>query len=663
MVKLWTPTPRQSPDEWGAANRIYPATTGMPGPRDPSVTPYMQEWARETAKGTYPMTVMCCGAQMGKTDTQLDMIGERLDTRPAPILYVGPSKEFNTDQFEPRFEELIAQARSLREKVTKGKRQKKTLKWVAGVRFRMAHAGSSTALKSDPAALALVDEFDEMLKNVKGQGNVLGLVDARGFTFADFTTAVASTPSKGLVDSEVDMASGLEFWKEAPPEDIESAIWRLFQRGTMHHWAWPCPHCEQYFVPRVKLLRWPEDASPAHAGREAWLECPNCQKAIHDEGDSANGVKAWMNARGLMVARGQWIEDGKVVGEPKDTNTLSFWVSGLCSPFVSWGERAEAIVQADLDGDPDAKQTAINAGGGELYAPGGGEIPEWKEILKLRRPLKAGTVPKEAIVLTAGIDVQKNRLVYVIRAWGARATSWLVESGELFGATHEPEVWSDLGDLLDQRWDGLPIKVAFLDSGFRPGKPDVVPENMVYEFCRLHSRFVYPTKGKDTQTTPIRRSKIEVDPTGGTSKYGLELMWLDSDFWKSWVHERLRWPSTERGAWHLNEDTGEDYARQIVSEARVRAPSGKASWIRRSRDNHFLDCEALAAAAGYFLNVQRIGVNATREPAEAKADDAPPAKKELETVGAPAPAPAAVARDATADKFARMAAILNKPRR
>ena len=49
-----------------------------------------------------------------------------------------------------------------------GDPQKKTLKRVAGTRLRLAHAGSSTALKSDPAAVALVDEYDEMLKKRQG---------------------------------------------------------------------------------------------------------------------------------------------------------------------------------------------------------------------------------------------------------------------------------------------------------------------------------------------------------------------------------------------------------------------------------------------------------------------------------------------------------------
>ena len=43
------------------------------------------------------------------------------------------------------------------------KRMTKTRKVIAGVPFRLAHAGSSAALKSDPAALALVDGIMAMM--------------------------------------------------------------------------------------------------------------------------------------------------------------------------------------------------------------------------------------------------------------------------------------------------------------------------------------------------------------------------------------------------------------------------------------------------------------------------------------------------------------------
>jgi RecB family exonuclease len=62
------------------------------------------------------------------------------------------------------------------------------------------------------------------------------------------------------------------------------------------------------------------------------------------------------------------------------------------------------------------------------------------------------------------------------------------------------------------------------------------------------------------------------------------------------------------------DDIDEDYAKQLVSEVRVvDGATGKPQWVQKSRANHYLDCEALAMAIGYSLNVQRIPDGVTRE--------------------------------------------------
>nr|WP_281275255.1 terminase gpA endonuclease subunit [Afifella aestuarii] len=622
-----TPRPRTTPDAWAADNRVYAAHTGRPGPRDASITPYVLMPNRAIAEGRYTRIVEVMGAQMGKTDGKLDVIGERLDNAPVPIIYLGPSKEFNETQFEPRLQALLDESKTLAAKLARGKKLRKTKKIVGGVPIRLAHGGSSTALKSDPAALGIADEVDELLGNVKGQGNPIRLLEARGFTYAEFVLSASSTPSIGAVDVETDEESGLQFWKPAPPEDLESAIWRMWQEGTRHHWAWPCPHCGEFFIPRFRYLKWPKGATPAEARRTAYLECPVNGCVIEDR------EKESMNARGDFVAPGQHFDErGIVVGDPPDTSTLSAWTSGLASPFVIWGKRAEDFLTATLTGDPDEVQTAVNAGFGELFAPGGGDVPEWKEVSALRAAYRQLEVPQGVAYVVVTIDVQQNRLVYVVRGWGAKAESWLIDHGELWGeigddgelagTTMALPVWAEAGALLQTTFGGLPVRRAFVDSGFRPGKPWQIPVNRVYEFCAQFRRICYPTKGSShSQIKPLIVSQPEVTKGGKVSKYGLALIRLDPDHWKSWVHERVRWPQDQPGAWHLHAETTDDYCRQIVSEARLKKPSGQASWVRRSAENHYLDCEAMNAAAGYMLGVHRLteaAVASMRAPAPAE---------------------------------------------
>lgn len=591
--------------------------TAIPGPRDPYLTPYIVEPERAIADRLAKRVVIMTASQSGKSEMLLDVAGSRLDQRPAPILYVGPNKQFLTEQFEPRVMNLLDEAPTLMEKVARGKRMTKTRKTIAGVPFRLAHAGSSAALKSDPAALALVDEYDEMLDNIKGQGDPLGLVEARGDTYPDFVVVITSTCKRGMVDVVHDEASGLDFWAKAPSDDVaESPIWALWQEGTRHHWAWACPSCDEYFIPRFSCLRWTEDLPPAAAAKTCYLECPRCGGVIE------NDHKEEMNRRGRFVAPGQKIDKrGEVTGSIPENSTLSYWVSGLASPFVSFADRLEKFLEATSINDEAKIQTAMNAGFGELYAPGSYEAKSWQEVSRLRQPHYMGEVPRGVMRLTAAVDVQKYGFYYSVRGWGARASSWQIESGTIQGLTNEPEVWTDLATLIMKTWADMPLSLVLIDSGFRPNKPEEGPTNVVYDFCRRFRRFVRPTKGFASLSAPIMRSKIKVTLPGQKLQPTLELIRLDTDFWKSRVQERLSWPEHQPGGFLLAADATDDYCKQLVSEVRRVTPSGAPQWVQVSRSNHWFDCEAMNEAAGHLLNAQKFQPLAEDDKDDAAADD------------------------------------------
>jgi phage terminase large subunit GpA-like protein len=91
-------------------------------------------------------------------------------------------------------------------------------------------------------------------------------------------------------------------------------------------------------------------------------------------------------------------------------------------------------------------------------------------------------------------------------------------------------------------------------------------------------------------------------------------VWLSTDFFKSLLVSRIRTPPDQPGSFIVPDDIDEDYAKQLVSEVRVvDGATGKPQWVQKSRANHYLDCEALAMAIGYSLNVQRIPDGVLRE--------------------------------------------------
>ena len=105
-------------------------------------------------------------------------------------------------------------------------------------------------------------------------------------------------------------------------------------------------------------------AATVEARRLAYLQCPRCGGVIEEK------HKFEMNARGGYVAPGQQINpDGHVIGDPPESTTISFWVSGLASPFVSFGERAGRYVEALNSGDQEEVQTVINGGSASCGRP------------------------------------------------------------------------------------------------------------------------------------------------------------------------------------------------------------------------------------------------------------------------------------------------------
>lgn len=560
-----------------------------------------------------------CGSQMGKTGGVLNYLGKSFDDEPAPAIYVGPTKNNVSTVINPQVETMLKTTPSLWEKCDQSRRSRGLAKLIAGASLRLAWAGSATELAAQTARIVVVDEYDRM-KPLPREGDALAQAEARNANYGHRRRTIAtSTPTEGNVDVERHPETGIEHWKVADPKDVLSPIWRLWAEGTRHEWAVPCPHCAEYFVPRLRHLWWPKDesgksCSPRVAKREARLICPNCGSHIEDAQKDA------MNAAGRYLAPGQRVVDGAVVGEPPDSDTASFWISGLMSPWKTFGDRAADYIRALNSGDQERIRVVINTGFGELYAFRG-DAPPAAAVRACAGPYVTGQLLADARVLTCGVDVQKKRLVYAVRAWGYSMESWLVDYGELWGETDHTSVWEQLGELLERphgaggEKPGLQIRRMGIDSGYRPGDKWRRPDNLIYDFCLRHRRAV-PTKGRDRLNKPLLPSLIDVTFRGQVHKKGLCLWHVDSDYFKSWVQGRLVWPEDQPGRFWVPQDVTDDYCMQLTAEARVPKPSGLAIWVKVRQENHYLDCEAINVAMA-----QSLGVHRRRKPTAKVEDD------------------------------------------
>jgi phage terminase large subunit GpA-like protein len=335
-------------------------------------------------------------------------------------------------------------------------------------------------------------------------------------------------------------------------------------------------------------VKWPEGEP-----RKAFYACAHCGGVVEDQ------------HKLRMLTAGEWRATAPFTG------VAGFHINELYSPWVGFGDTAAAFVEAKKS--PETLQTWVNTALGETWVERG-DAPTHDRVLALRRDYKSREVPDGVLVIVGTVDVQKSRLVYELRGFGHGMASWLIEFGELWGETDQPDVWARLADVLEAPVGDKHLRMALIDSGFRP--------DQVYAFCRQHP-IAKPSKGHDTLTQPVRMSRVDVTVRGMTIKQGVQLWHVDAGYFKSMVHGRIDWPADQPGAWHLPSDVSEDYARQVVAESKITLPSGKVVWKRHDRENHALDCDVLACAAARILGVDRLRAPVVAEPA--KAPDVPAA--------------------------------------
>jgi len=581
MSRIFEPPPDRTADQWADECRILPAGSPEPGPWRTARVPYTRDIYRAFSDPRYSSVIVVMGAQMSKTELILNVIGHRFCDGPyTPALYIGPTEKQVRSMSKDRVMKMIRATPDLWDRLAKGQANKIAEKWLAGIRLGFAWAGSATELASHPAGLVLVDERDRMDNDVGGEGDPVELARARGSNYWGFKLGVVSTPTV----------------------EGSSPIWSLFEEGTMCKWAWHCIHCGDPFVPTLALLRFDDTPDYAAVRRSAVVSCPHCG-GVHESkhkrrlNDGGRYIPHKLGPLGEHVA----------VDELPDNTTASYAASGLCSPWQTFGQRAEQLCKAYRSQDSGRIQAVINTGFGELFKMRG-QAPPWESVFETRTALPRGTVPDWAKLVTMGTDVQKRGLYYVIRGWGFNARSHLIDHGYLQGETEFDDVWILWRSLLDQVIDAKPvINRAFVDSGYKPGADRFRrPEHKVYEVCRRTNGRAFPAKGHDTLDRPIRAAKLDVSAGGKIIKGGITLWHIDTDHIKSWIHGQIDIPEAAERLWTTHSDIDEDYCRQITAEELIVKPSGRRVWLAGRKANHYFDCEVLARAAAMSQQVHTL---------------------------------------------------------
>lgn len=335
--------------------------------------------------------------------------------------------------------------------------------------------------------------------------------------------------------------------------------------------------------------------------------------------------------------------------EALDAGAKASWEARFNPDEASAVQHAMNLYLADPDGFSSEYQNDPTRGGSiglELEA---------SEITKRLSGLPAWTVPEEASVVTIGVDVQGSVLYYLATAWAHDGSGWVIAYGS------EPEQRRAYWTLADARVKmddvhGGPFEVALERSlkalfdrllsrrikraggGTVPVDRLVIDANygkstdIVYRVCREspHRPVLYPMHGRSYRAAvqPMSDQAVVKGERRGLnwrgmppkSRHRFRYVLFDTNFWKTWVAERLLTPPERPASIVLNGKRSSEHemlADQLTAERAV-TTTGRGrtvdEWILnvKGRDNHLFDCLVMAAVAasmsGVEVNAATIGL-------------------------------------------------------
>lgn len=597
LASVWreylAPPPKVTVTEWAEQHRILSGKdSAEPGPYRVGRTPY----AREPQDCLSPTSaveevVLMWGAQTSKTTLGSNWIGCTIDTSPGPVMIVQPTidmaKRYSRQRLSPMIEESPQLRRKVRENRSRDEANTTLLKEFAGGFMAVAGANSAAGLRSMPVRDLFLDEIDGYPLDVDGEGDPCQLAEARQSTFARRKRLKTSTPTtKGL-------------------SRIESA----FDASDRCHYHVPCPHCGE-----LQRLVW--GASVPHGIKWDRAADGNARPDSVRYVCQHNGCEILEHHKPGMLAGGVWVADrpgaqgGRVRG---------FHLSSLYSPlgWLSWRQlvvewqSAQAAARA---GDPSLLRVFINTRLAETFEEQGDRADE-HELRKRAADIPLRVVTWGHFVMTAGVDVQGDRLECYLWAWGRGLERQLVDRAVFYGDPALPESesgspWAALTEyrrtpVLHASGKAVPLLATMIDSGGHHTQA-------VYSYCRAHQHaHVMAVKGQSQSGKAILGKPTDQDVSwrGVKLKRGVKLWPVGADSAKAEIYGRLRIQQPGPGYVHLSKHLPGEVFEQLTAErlaTRYVKGHAKLEWVKPAgKRNEALDCAVYALAAAIWLGVDR----------------------------------------------------------
>ena len=577
------PPPNLSPSEWAEQNVRIPVGNAVPGLIRFDNAPFQREPLDMLVDPDCYRITMMWAAQLGKTQVALCGQAYHIAMRPSSQMMMQPSEADLKMWLSAKFQPLVDANPVLSQVIARPRSREGTnntlMKSYPGGFLMFAWSGSPKTMRGRSAPLIVVDEVDGY--EVTPEGHPVALIWQRAATFGD---------QRKLLEFSTPTIKGQSY--------IEGA----FEQGDQRRFWVPCPDCGEAQVLTWDRVIWDGrgDEEAPQRPDTARYTCAHCG-SLWDDG-----------MRKAAVRSGEWRAEKPFEGH------ASYHLSEIYSTFRRLADIVRSFLEKKASND---LQTFTNVSLAETWEETG-EKADGKTLQARAEPF-AAPVPAGGLVLTAGIDMQQDRLECEVVAWGVGEESWSVDYRVLWGDPLQGDVWEDLEALLSSTWvhesgAHLPITAACVDTGGTGGSTQAA-----YDWLRGKTgRRIFGIKGVAGWGRPIVAAPSRRQSGRKARKIDLFLVGVDEA--KLTVMRRLQVPAPGPGYCHVPIERDESWYAQITAETlvtRYRKGFPIRAWHKRADRNEALDCRVYALAALKIASpslkraAERIEADASRRAA------------------------------------------------
>jgi len=590
--------------EWAEANIVLPeGARARPGRfRN---WPYMREILDSFMDPDIERVSVLKSARIGYTKGIMVAMGAIAVTDPSPIILLVPTdddaRRFAVEEVEPIFSSTPALHGALRTGRNDGRSTllRKAMSGGASIKVLSAHAPRK--LRSHDARILLIDEADAM--EITAEGDPITIAEKRTMAQAGRKIIIGSTPT----------------------EEGISVIERQWEESDQRIYEVPCPNCGVYAE-----IMW-EDivCEKEHDAETAKYLCRSCNNLIDER------HKPWMVDHGVWRAT-----------RPDVKGHAGFRVNALVSLIANatWPKLMAEWFRAKRGG-PSEIQVFVNTVLGRVYKTSVYAVDA--DVLRSRvepfgwptRERPNLVIPRDVLLLTAGADVQDDRVEVTVLGWPRKGAPYVLGHVVFDGNTLQDPVWSRLDDWhMKSRWRNergwkMGIDAMAVDSGGREGRTQ-----KIYNWAHSRrDRNIYAVKGlPGPRRLWQRATKVKGE---------MRLVLIAVDVAKTSVAEMLArepYPEELKGqrdqfAIHMSDSLSEEWFGQVTNERRrlkyVRnRPVYEFELIRPGLPNEAFDCLVYGYAVRFAPALAAIDLQA-REDREPDPPDGVEVKKERRSAG------------------------------